>query len=165
MRIRRKSFTDRRFQPAIVIKPNDNMKLLKLFFLLSLTALAVCFSSCRGSAGKRAATEATEFIEKKGGKLLEKEGSRAVEEEESAAQKYLKAKRRADRVQDMVDGFTEDEPQYQPQPVAVVCGQCGGSGAVYLVDGYGNIVYDYYGNPQVSVCPVCGGTGQQIVYQ
>lgn len=154
----------RTFQ-QILIKSNNDMKLPKLVILLLLTTIVVGFSSCRGSAGKKAATEATEFLEKKGSRFLEKEGSRAVEEEESAAQRYIKAKRRADRVQDIVDGFTEEEPQRQPQAVAVVCGQCGGNGAVYLLDGYGNIMYDYYGNPQVSVCPVCSGAGQQTMYQ
>lgn len=141
------------------------MRFLRFFVILSLAMLVVGLSSCKGSAGKKAATEAAEFIEKEGSRLLEKEGSRAVEEEESAAERYLKAKRRADRVQDVVDGITEEEPQYQPQAVAVICGQCGGCGIVYLVDGYGNIMFDYYGNPQTSVCPVCGGSGQQIVYQ
>ena len=139
--------------------------LTRFIFILSLVIIIVGLTSCKGSAGKKAATEAVEYFEKKGGKLLEKEGSRIIEEEEPAAQKYWKAKRRAERIQDFVEGLTEDEPQYQPQPVAIICGQCRGNGAVYLVDGYGNIMYDYYGNPQVSMCLTCGGSGQQIVYQ
>lgn len=149
--------------------------LVHITVILTIGVVMFTLSSCRGSAGKKAATEALEYMERKGGTLLEKEGAstlerqggRTLEEEESAAERAWKNKRRADKVQDILDGMSEDEeePQYQPQPVAVMCGQCSGSGMVYMVDYYGNVMYDMYGNPQVTACPVCGGSGQQIVYQ
>lgn len=149
--------------------------IVHIIVMLTIAIAMFMLSSCRGSAGKKAATEAFEYMERKGGSLLEREGastlerqgSRTLEEEESAAERAWKNKRRADRVQDFIDGMSEDEEesQYQPQPVAVLCGQCGGSGRVYTVDYYGNVVFDMYGNPQVTVCPICGGSGQQIVYQ
>lgn len=151
--------------------------IVKVAIMLAIAVLMLGLSSCRGSAGKKAATEAVEFFEKKGGSLLEKEGasalersgSRIAEEEESAAQKAWKNKRRAERVQDFLDDMSEDEeeetPQYQPQPIAILCGRCGGNGRVYMVDYYGNVMLDMYGNPQVTLCPACGGSGQQIVYQ
>lgn len=148
--------------------------LVHITVILTIGVVMFTLSSCRGSAGKKAATEAVEYFEKKGGSLLEKEGASALEkqggrlteEEEAEMERAWKNKRRADRVQDFLDGSDEEEEtQYQPQPVAVMCGQCGGSGRVYMVDYYGNVMYDMYGNPQVSLCPVCGGSGQQIVYQ
>lgn len=148
--------------------------IVEIAVILAIALLALGFSSCRGSAGKKAATEALEYMERKGGSLLEKEGASALErqggrlaeEEETAAERAWKNKRRADRVQDFLDDSDdEEETQYQPQPTAVLCSQCSGSGRVYMVDYYGNVMYDMYGNPQVSLCPVCGGSGQQIVYQ
>jgi DnaJ-class molecular chaperone len=148
--------------------------IVEISVILAIAVLVLGFSSCRGSAGKKAATEALEYMERKGGSLLEKEGAsilerqggRLAEEEETAAERAWKNKRRADRVQEFLDGSDdEEETQYQPQPTAVLCSQCGGSGAVYILDMYGNPVFDMYGNPQISPCPVCSGNGQVIVYQ
>ena len=120
---------------------------------------AFLVSSCKGSAGKKAATETIEFIEKESshygddvGKLLDEEGTKAVKSYESKP-----------RMRRLHHG-NDDASSYQ-QPTIVMCGQCNGTGMVYLLDGYGNIMTDYYGNPQIAPCPACGGSGQQTVYQ
>lgn len=136
-----------------------------LICILCVFVFSLLFTSCRGSSGKRVATEAAEFVEKKASKYIERE-SKAFEDEESSALKTYKNKRRAERVRDNIeDFFEEDEEEYVPQQTIIQCPQCNGGGIVYVVDAYGNIVTDYYGNAQTMYCPNCQGQGRVVVYQ
>lgn len=97
-----------------------------------------------------------------------KSGERIIKGVEDAVEHYhpKPGPRTLDHVKDAYEYITDDnEPQYQPQATIVLCGQCGGTGAVYMLDAYGNYMTDYYGNPVVGPCGACGGTGQQVVYQ
>lgn len=141
------------------------MKLIYKFILIStIPLLGGCFSSCRGSAGKKAATEALELIEKKVGaeaaSALEREASKA----EKSAVREIKGnnvgKNRTYRPRRRSFG---DDSYSQPQRYSVVCSQCGGAGAVYIVDYYGNIQFDMYGNPLVTQCTSCRGAGAVYV--
>lgn len=134
-------------------------------FILSVLFFSLLFTSCRGCNGKRVATEAAEFVEKKASKYIERE-SKAFEDEESSALRTYKNKRRADRIRDNIDNLLEeDEEEYVPQQTIIQCPQCNGGGIVYVVDAYGNIVTDYYGNAQTMYCPNCQGQGRVVVYQ
>ena len=126
---------------------------MKYFSIILMFVVAMVCPSCKGSSGKKAASEAVKYFEKKGGKLLEKEESNSINN--------YKNYRRVKKAEDFVEGVMTPNSK----SVTVRCSQCSGYGAVYLVDEYGYYVYDYYGNPQVITCPSCGGTGQKIVYQ
>lgn len=144
-----------------------------------LIGVSLGFGSCRGSGGKKIATETMEFLEKEAGSLernvgrIEKGaasmgddagrlGNDAREEYDSYS-KYRKIKKSAKRANDFFE--EDDEAERTPQPVYTICPQCQGNGMVYMTDIYGNMVFDYYGNPQVTYCPRCGGIGQIVIYQ
>ena len=153
-----------------------------LFYLTFVVACVISLSSCRGSGGKKVATETLEFIEKEAGSLERNAGrlergamgveenankaSKSAEEEYNSYnsyQKYRKAKKWQDRIENC---FEEDEEvETTPQPVTIPCPHCQGNGMVYATDMYGNLIYDYYGNPQVVYCPQCGGNGVVVVNQ
>lgn len=134
-------------------------------FILSFFIIAILLCSCKGSGGKKIATEATEFIEKKAGKYLNRD-AKTFESEESSALRTYKNKRRADRLRENIDEhLEEDAEEYVPQQIVIQCTQCNGGGIVYVVDGFGNIVTDYYGNAQTMYCPNCKGQGRIVVYQ
>lgn len=154
----------------------------KVIYITLLVTCVISLFSCRGSGGKKVATESLEFIEKEAGSLernagrLER-GAMVVEENANKAsnsaeeeynsynsyQKYRKAKKWQDRIENC---FEEDEEvETTPQPVTIPCPHCQGNGMVYATDMYGNLIYDYYGNPQVVYCPQCGGNGVVVVNQ
>lgn len=155
-----------------------NIHILPCLTLSLLFGVCLMFSSCRGSGGKKVATEAIEFFEKEAGGIernatrLEK-GASSIGDDASKVNSKTQERysgsglRRAKKASEQIDGlFGEDEePERMPQPVAVICPQCQGAGMVYMTDMYGNVVFDYYGNPQVVPCPNCGGTGQVVTYQ
>lgn len=134
--------------------------------LICAIALSLSATSCRGSAGKKAATEALELIEKKAGSkaasAIEREAAQAERSAVREAEEYNAGRRRTSRPRHH-SSYDSDESEYEPQYYWVTCSQCGGVGAVYIVDYYGNIQYDYYGNPVVSQCPSCGGAGSILV--
>lgn len=154
----------------------------KVIYITLLVTCVISLSSCRGSGGKKVATEAFEFIEKEAGSLERNAGrlergamvveenankaSKSAEEEYNSYnsyQKYRKAKKWQDRIENC---FDEDENvETTPQPVTIPCPHCQGNGMVYATDMYGNLIYDYYGNPQVVYCPQCGGNRVVVTYQ
>ena len=153
----------------------------KTFQLLLLVTCVIGLSSCRGSGGKKVATETLEFIEKEAGSLernagrLERGASvveenankviKSAEEEYNSCNNYRKY-RNAKKWEDRIENYLEDEDNgTAPQPVTVPCPHCQGNGMVYATDMYGNVVFDYYGNPQVVNCPQCGGHGVVVTYQ
>ena len=143
----------------------------KVIFITLLVTCVIDLSSCRGSGGKKVATEALEFIEKEAGNLERNAGrlergamvveenankaSKSVEEEYNSynsSQKYRIAKKWQDRIENC---FEEDENvETTHQTVTISCPHCQGNGMVYATDMYGNLIYDYYGNPQVVVLNV-----------
>lgn len=133
--------------------------------LTILCILTFSLTGCRGSAGKKAATEAIELIEKKGASkaasTIEREASQVERNAVRETEGYNTGRSRTYRPRH--SSYDEDESSYQPQVYSVRCSQCGGSGAVYVLDYYGNIQYDYYGNPVISQCPSCGGAGSVLV--
>lgn len=142
------------------------MKTTNIILALSiLCILSFSMTGCRGSAGKKAATEAIELIEKKGASkaatTIEREASQVERNAVREAEGYNTGRRSTYRPRH--SSYDEDESSYQPQVYSVQCSQCGGSGAVYVLDYYGNIQYDYYGNPVISQCPSCGGAGSILV--
>ncbi|MDE6322021.1 MAG: hypothetical protein K2L93_06955 [Muribaculaceae bacterium] len=141
----------------------NNMKLYVTFAVL--IACLILFASCRGSAGKKAATEALELIEKKAGSkaatAIEREAAQTERTVVREAEEYNAGRNRTYRPRH--HSTYDDNSYHQPQVYTVQCSQCGGAGAVYMVDYYGNIQFDYYGNPIVSQCPSCGGTGSVTI--
>lgn len=133
--------------------------------LMSICLLPLSLTGCRGSAGKKVATEALEIIEKKGASkaasAIERDASQIERSAAREAEGYNSGRSRTYRPRH--SSYDEDESSYQPQVYTVQCSQCGGSGAVYIVDYYGNIQYDYYGNPVIGQCPNCGGAGSILV--
>lgn len=144
----------------------SNITILLSFSVLWLTFLI----SCKGPAGKKAATETLEYIERKAaGKAassVEREAGqveRAVEE--NADDAYRSTRRSRPRHN---SSYYDDDNEYEetaPQAYYATCPYCNGGGIVYATDMYGNVLVDYYGNPQTSSCGNCGGSGQVIVYQ
>lgn len=154
----------------------------KVIYITLLITCVISLSSCRGSGGKKVATEALEFIEKEAGSLERNAGrlergamvveenankaSKSAEEEYNSYnsyQRYRKAKKWQDRIENC---FEEDEEvETTPRPVTITCPHCQGNGMVYATDMYGNLIYDYYGNPQVVYCPQCGGNRVVVTYQ
>lgn len=150
-----------------------NVQILFCFTISILIGVCLLLSSCKGSGGKKAATEAMEFLEKETGSIernasrIEKDNASKLhnnlQEEYGSYSKYRRAKQRVEKI-DKYLGEDED-PESTPQPVSIDCPRCQGNGMVYMTDMYGNVVFDYYGNPQVVTCPNCGGTRQVVVYQ
>lgn len=136
----------------------------KFIVLFLICVFASFLTGCKGSAGKKAATEALEFIEKRGaskaGSTIEREAAQAERSAAKESEGYNGYRSRRPRHHSY-----DDDGSYTPQSYTVQCSQCGGSGAVYVVDYYGNIQYDYYGNPVISQCPSCGGAGTVVVSQ
>lgn len=120
---------------------------------------------CKGSAGKKIATEAIELFESNSG--AKKAATELVESEvtqvERQAEQKVTRQRRPYRPRH--SSYDDEGTTYQPQPYKVPCTQCGGAGMVYMTDAYGNIQYDYYGNVAFATCVNCGGTGMVTVYQ
>ena len=151
----------------------------KVIYITLLVTSVIGLSSCRGSGGKKVATEALEFIEKEAGSLERNAGrlergalvveenankaSKSAEEEYNSYQKYRKAKKWQDRIENCFE--EEENVETTPQPVTIPCPHCQGNGMVYATDMYGNLIYDYYGNPQVVYCPQCGGNRVVVTYQ
>lgn len=140
------------------------------YIILALTTLclfSISFTSCRGSASKKAATEAMEFLEKrgasKGASTIEREAAQAERNAARETESYNTG--RSSTYKARRSHYDGDESSYQNQTYAIQCSQCGGGGVVYLLDYYGNIQLDYYGNPVIRQCPNCGGTGSVIVTQ
>ena len=131
-------------------------------FLMVSLLVGACFlsTSCRGAGGKKAATEAVEYVERKAATMGDDASrlSRESEEEYSSYSNYRKAR----KLQDRIDRISEEDEETggMSQPVTIPCPHCQGNGMVYVTDTYGNMMFDYYGNPQVTYCPQCGGTKQ-----
>ncbi|MBD5194922.1 MAG: hypothetical protein HDS71_08880 [Bacteroidales bacterium] len=143
------------------------MSKANIFFICSLIiACLTFFSSCRGSAGKKAAKDVLELIEKKAGSkaatAIEREAAQTERTVVRETEEYNAGRSRSARRRHH-SSHEDDDSYHQPQVYSVQCRQCGGAGAVYMVDYYGNIQYDYYGNPMVSQCPSCGGSGAILV--
>lgn len=137
-------------------------------FALTIVVVTGAFfmTGCKGAGGKKAATEAIEFIEKKAGS----KAASAIEREAGQAERTVVRETESYRPSRSSrphhhSSYDDDEESYEPQVYTVTCSQCGGAGAVYMLDYYGNIQYDYYGNPMVSQCPYCNGTGAILVTQ
>lgn len=147
----------------------SNLTIMLFFSVLGLTF----FTSCKGSAGKKAATETLEFIEKKAANKaassVEREAGqveRAIEENADDAYCSTRSSRpsRPRHHSSYDDGYNDYEDT-QSQAYYATCPYCNGGGIVYTTDMYGNVLVDYYGNPQTITCGNCGGSGQIIVYQ
>ena len=147
----------------------SNLTIMLFFSVLGLTF----FTSCKGSAGKKAATETLEFIEKKAANKaassVEREAGqveRAIEENADDAYCSTRSSRpsRPRHHFSYDDGYNDYEDT-QSQAYYATCPYCNGGGIVYATDMYGNVLVDYYGNPQTITCGNCGGSGQVIVYQ
>ena len=150
-----------------------------LFYLTFVVACVISLSSCRGSGGKKVATETLEFIEKEAGSLERNAGRLergALEVEENASRVSKSAEegcnnyqnyRKAKKWQERIENYLEDDEEFEttPQPVTVQCPHCQGNGRAYATDMYGNIIFDYYGNPQVVYCPQCAGNRVVVTYQ
>lgn len=143
-----------------------------LTILLSFSVLGLTFiTSCKGSAGKKAATETLEYIERKAAdkaaSSVEREAGQvecAVEENADDAYRSTRKTSRPRHHSSYDDDYNEYE-ETAPQAYYATCPYCNGGGIVYATDMYGNVLADYYGNPQTSSCGNCGGSGQVIVYQ
>lgn len=137
----------------------------KVLALSTIYILTISLSGCRGSAGKRATTEAIEFIERKtassGASAIEREVSQVERGTIREAESYNSGRSRTHRPRH--NSYDEEESSYQTQVHTVACSQCGGGGTVYVLDYYGNMQYDYYGYPVISQCPSCGGSGYILV--
>lgn len=149
------------------MKRNTNSSMKSAFLLLVMALFSVSLlTSCKGTGGKKAATEALELIERKAaakaGGALGKEGVQvertAIKETESYTPSRSRRPRRPRH-------GPYDDDNRGPQVYTVQCSQCGGTGGAYVIDYYGNIQYDYYGNPLVSQCRYCQGTGVIQYYQ
>lgn len=147
----------------------SNLTIMLFFSVLELTF----FTSCKGSAGKKAATETLEFIEKKAASKaassVEREAGqveRAIEENADDAYHSTRSSRPSrPRHYSSYDDDDNDYEDTQSQVNYATCPYCNGGGIVYATDMYGNVLVDYYGNPQTITCGNCGGSGQVIVYQ
>lgn len=147
----------------------SNLTIMLFFSVLGLTF----FTSCKGSAGKKAATETFEFIEKKAANKaassVEREAGqveRAIEENADDAYRSTRSSRPSrPRHHSSYDDDDNDYEDTQSQANYATCPYCNGGGIVYATDMYGNVLVDYYGNPQTITCGNCGGSGQVIVYQ
>lgn len=147
----------------------SNLTIMLFFSVLGLTF----FTSCKGSAGKKAATETLEFIEKKAANKaassVEREAGqveRAIEENADDAYCSTRSSRPSrPRHHSSYDNGYNDYEDTQSQAYYATCPYCNGGGIVYATDMYGNVLVDYYGNPQTITCGNCGGSGQVIVYQ
>lgn len=147
----------------------SNLTIMLFFSVLGLTL----FTSCKGSAGKKAATETLEFIEKKAANKaassVEREAGqveRAIEENADDAYRSTRSSRPSrPRHHSSYDDDDNDYEDTQSQAYYATCPYCNGGGIVYATDMYGNVLVDYYGNPQTITCGNCGGSGQVIVYQ
>lgn len=147
----------------------SNLTIMLFFSVLELTF----FTSCKGSAGKKAATETLEFIEKKAASKaassVEREAGqveRAIEENADDAYRSTRSSRPSrPRHYSSYDDADNDYEDTQSQVNYATCPYCNGGGIVYATDMYGNVLVDYYGNPQTITCGNCGGSGQVIVYQ
>lgn len=147
----------------------SNLTIMLFFSVLELTF----FTSCKGSAGKKAATETLEFIEKKAASKaassVEREAGqveRAIEENADDAYPSTRSSRPSrPRHYSSYDDDDNDYEDTQSQVNYATCPYCNGGGIVYATDMYGNVLVDYYGNPQTITCGNCGGSGQVIVYQ
>ena len=147
----------------------SNLTIMLFFSVLELTF----FTSCKGSAGKKAATETLEFIEKKAASKaacsVEREAGqveRAIEENADDAYRSTRSSRPSrPRHYSSYDDDDNDYEDTQSQVNYATCPYCNGGGIVYATDMYGNVLVDYYGNPQTITCGNCGGSGQVIVYQ
>jgi len=135
--------------------------------LVAIITSLTCITGCKGAGGKKAATEALEFIEKKAGSkaasTIEREAAQTERAAVREAETYTPS-RTSSRPHRPHHSYDNDD-EYEPQVYSVQCAQCGGAGAVYVLDYYGNIQYDYYGNPLISQCPYCNGTGAVLVSQ
>lgn len=139
--------------------------------IFNKSLLLICISTlfltgCKGSAGKKAATEVIEIIEKKGaskaGSVIEREATQVERNAAREAEGYNSGRsHRTHRPRH--NSYDDDESSYEQQVYTVQCTQCSGSGIVYVVDSYGNVQYDYYGTPLISQCPSCGGSGTRWV--
>jgi len=144
----------------------SNLTTLLFFSVLGFMFL----TSCKGSAGKKAATETLEYIEKKAASKaassVEREAGqaeRAAEENTDNAYRSTKSSRPRHR-----SSNDDDDNEYEEnatQAYYATCPYCNGGGFVYATDMYGNVLVDYYGNPQTTTCGNCGGSGRVIVYQ
>lgn len=149
------------------------MRKSKLVIFLFFCAFVLMFSSCRGSAGKKAATETLEYIEKKAASkaasAVERETGQVERTvEENADDAYRSTRGRRPSRPRHHSSYDDDDNEYEetsPQASYAVCPYCNGGGIVYATDMYGNVLVDYYGNPQTTTCGNCGGRGQVIVYQ
>lgn len=150
------------------------MDKLYLTIMLFFSVLGLTFlTSCKGSAGKKAATETLEFIEKKAASKaassVEREAGqveRAVEENADDAYRSTRSSRPSRPRH--YSSYGDDDNEYgetTPQAYYATCPYCNGGGIVYATDMYGNVLVDYYGNPQTTTCGNCRGSGQVIVYQ
>lgn len=147
----------------------SNLTIMLFFSVLELTF----FTSCKGSAGKKAATETLEFIENKAASKaassVEREAGqveRAIEENADDAYRSTRSSRPSrPRHYSSYDDDDNDYEDTQSQVNYATCPYCNGGGIVYATDMYGNMLVDYYGNPQTITCGNCGGSGQVIVYQ
>lgn len=147
----------------------SNLTIMLFFSVLELTF----FTSCKGSAGKKAATETLEFIEKKAASKaassVEREAGqveRAIEENADDAYRSTRSSRPSrPRHYSSYDDDDNDYEDTQSQVNYATWPYCNGGGIVYATDMYGNVLVDYYGNPQTITCGNCGGSGQVIVYQ
>ena len=143
-----------------------------LTILLSLSVLGLTFiTSCKGSAGKKAATETLEYIERKAAdkaaSSVEREAGQVECAVEENADDAYRSTRKTSRPRHH-SSYDDDDNEYEetaPQAYYATCPYCNGGGIVYATDMYGNVLVDYYGNPQTITCGNCGGSGQVIVYQ
>lgn len=130
-----------------------------LTILLSFSVLGLTFiTSCKGSAGKKAATETLEYIERKAAdkaaSSVEREAGQVECAVEENADDAYRSTRKTSRPRHH-SSYDDDDNDYEDTQ----------SQAYYATDMYGNVLADYYGNPQTSSCVNCGGSGQVIVYQ
>lgn len=146
----------------------SNLTIMLFFSVLGFTF----FTSCKGSAGKKAATETLEFIEKKAASKaassVEREAGqveRAIEENADDAYRSTRSSRPSRPRHYSSYDDDNDYEDTQSQANYATCPYCNGGGIVYATDMYGNVLVDYYGNPQTITCGNCGGSGQVIVYQ
>lgn len=143
-----------------------------LTILLSFSVLGLTFlTSCKGSAGKKAATETLEYIERKAAdkaaSSVEREAGQVERAVEEDADDAYRSTRKTSRPRHH-SSYDDDDNEYEetaPQAYYATCPYYNGGGIVYATNMYGNVLVDYYGNPQTSSCGNCGGSGQVIVYQ
>ena len=95
----------------------------KVLILFTLCAISISLVGCRGSASKKAATEALELIERKGASkaatAIEREASQVERSAAREAEGYNSGRTRTYRPRH--SSYDEDEPSYQPQVYTVQC--------------------------------------------